>query len=78
VNKAGLEIKNSRLSPQEAPGRPLASVPIPFSMTAMGSGDALDLPYRVEQWDDTYSRVEELIALLSGITTWRWLHSGKQ
>jgi hypothetical protein len=30
----------------------------------MGSGDALDLPFRIELWDDTDSRVEELIALV--------------
>jgi hypothetical protein len=29
----------------------------------MGSGDALDLPFHIEQWDDTDSRVDELIAL---------------
>jgi hypothetical protein len=32
-------------------------------MTPMGSGDVLDLPFRIEQWDDKDSRVEELIAL---------------
>ena len=31
----------------------------------MGSGDALDLPFRIEQWDDTDSRVDELIALVA-------------
>jgi hypothetical protein len=30
----------------------------------MASGHALDLPFRIEQWDDTDSRVEELIALV--------------
>jgi hypothetical protein len=32
----------------------------------MASGDALDLPFRIEQWDDADSRVEELIALVGG------------
>jgi hypothetical protein len=29
----------------------------------MATGHHLDLPYKVEQWDDTDSHVEELIAL---------------
>jgi hypothetical protein len=29
----------------------------------MASGRPFDLPYSVEQWDDTDSRVEEVIAL---------------
>jgi hypothetical protein len=29
----------------------------------MATGHQFDLPYRVEQWDDIDSRVEELIAL---------------
>jgi hypothetical protein len=28
-----------------------------------GLGAALDLPFRIEQWDDAVSRVEELIAV---------------
>jgi hypothetical protein len=30
----------------------------------MGSGDALDLPFSIELWDDADSSVEELIALI--------------
>jgi len=30
----------------------------------MASEDAQDLPFRIEQWDDADSRVEELIALV--------------
>jgi hypothetical protein len=30
----------------------------------MATGRQFDLPYLVEQWDDTDSHVEELIALL--------------
>jgi hypothetical protein len=38
-------------------------VPDPFSYTTMATGYQFDLPYMVEQWDDTDSHVEELIAL---------------
>ena len=38
-------------------------VPILFSYTKMAMGRQFDLPYTVEQWDDTDSHVEELIAL---------------
>jgi hypothetical protein len=31
----------------------------------MASGEPLDLPFRIEQWDDTDSRVDELIALVA-------------
>jgi len=30
----------------------------------MASEDAQDLPFRIEQWDDGDSRIEELIALV--------------
>ena len=45
-------------------------VPDPFSYTTMVTGYQFDLPYMVEQWDDTDSHVEELIAL-TGITELR-------
>ena len=45
-------------------------VPDPFSYTTMATGYQFDLPYMVEQWDDTDSHVEELIAL-TGITELR-------
>ena len=38
-------------------------VPISFSYTRMATGRQFDLPYMVEQWDDSDSHVEELIAL---------------
>ena len=38
-------------------------VPILFAYTIMATGRQFDLPYSVEQWDDTDSHVEELIAL---------------
>ena len=38
-------------------------VPDPFSYTTMATGYQFDLPYMVEQWDDTDNHVEELIAL---------------
>jgi hypothetical protein len=34
-----------------------------FSPDSMATGRPFDLPYLVEQWDDTDSHVEELIAL---------------
>jgi hypothetical protein len=43
----------------------------------MATGRPFDLPYMVEQWDDTDSHVEELIAL--PVTTGlRVLHMRKQ
>ena len=30
----------------------------------MGSGDALDLPFRIEAWDQADTRIDELIALV--------------
>jgi hypothetical protein len=41
----------------------LDRVPLLFSASAMATGRQYDLPYMVEQWDDTDSHVEELIAL---------------
>ena len=38
-------------------------VPISFSYSTMATGRQFDLPYMVEQWDDSDSHVEELIAL---------------
>ena len=38
-------------------------VPVLFSYGHMATGRQFDLPYMVEQWDDTDSHVEELIAL---------------
>jgi hypothetical protein len=35
-----------------------------FSYSGMATGRQFDLPYMVEQWDDTDSHVEELIALI--------------
>ena len=35
-----------------------------LAMGPMASEDAQDLPFRIEQWDDADSRVEELIALV--------------
>ena len=32
-------------------------------MASMATGRPFDLPYMVEQWDDTDSHIEELIAL---------------
>jgi hypothetical protein len=46
-------------------------------MTPMASGDALDLPFRIEAWDCTDSRVDELIALV-GDFEWRWSRLMKQ
>ena len=39
------------------------SVPVLFPEWIMTTGRQFDLPYMVEQWDDTDSHVEELIAL---------------
>jgi hypothetical protein len=41
----------------------LTAVPDLFSYTTMAAGYQFDLPYMVEQWDDTDSHVDELIAL---------------
>jgi hypothetical protein len=38
-------------------------VPIMFSYQEMATGHQFELPYMVEQWDDTDSHVDELIAL---------------
>jgi hypothetical protein len=38
-------------------------VPVPFSCASMATGRQFDLPYMLEEWDDTDSHVEELIAL---------------
>ena len=38
-------------------------VPVLFYRCCMATGPPFDLPYMVEQWDDTDSHVEELIAL---------------
>jgi hypothetical protein len=42
---------------------PVDGVPISFSYTIMATGRQFDLPFMVEQWDDSESHVEELIAL---------------
>jgi len=52
-------------------------VPDPFSYTTMVTGYQFNLPYMVEQWDDTDSHVEELIAL-TGITELRGRHTRKR
>ena len=39
-------------------------VPIMFCNGEMATGRQFDLPYLVEQWDDSDSHVEELIALI--------------
>ena len=41
----------------------LDRVPVLFTDGCMATGRPFDLPYMVEQWDDTDSHVEELIAL---------------
>ena len=41
----------------------LDCVPVLFTNGFMATGRPFDLPYMVEQWDDTDSHVEELIAL---------------
>ena len=42
---------------------PLDLVPFLFTNGFMATGHPFDLPYMVEEWDDTDSHVEELIAL---------------
>jgi hypothetical protein len=46
------------------PTNQLTKVPIMFSHWQMATGRQFDLPYLVEQWDDTDSHVDELIALV--------------
>jgi hypothetical protein len=38
-------------------------VPVSFWYSTMATGRQFDLPYSVELWDETDSRVEELVAL---------------
>ena len=52
-------------------------VPDLFYSGAMATGRPFDLPYMVEQWDDTDSHIEEIIALRA-IIALRVLHMRKQ
>ena len=47
-----------------APNESVDHVPIMFSHAPMATGRQFDLPYLVEQWDESDAHVEELIALV--------------
>jgi hypothetical protein len=47
-----------------APNESVDHVPIMFSHAQMATGRQFDLPYLVEQWDESDAHVEELIALV--------------
>jgi hypothetical protein len=49
-------------------------VPISFLYSTMASENQFDLPYMVEQWDDTDSHVQELIALTGDYRVARAAH----
>jgi hypothetical protein len=54
----------SFLSGARTPHQTDLDVLVLFSNPVMATGRQFDLPYLVEQWDDTDSHVEELIALI--------------